>query len=225
MRCIISEKHEFIYFIVEKVACTSIKIALAPLFGINATGVEIPREGQNPRYGIHEIFWNSGHEVSKKKLLEKLDGPYSGYFKFAFVRNPWDRLVSCYTDKIVGEGRRALTSPRGSHFYKGMPFDEFVEVVCATPDNKANIHFRSQHRKLCGPEGELLPDFIGRFENLAEDFAHVATTIGAQDLVLPHLWRSKEREGRPYTEFYDARLKGMVAERYRRDARIFDYSF
>jgi chondroitin 4-sulfotransferase 11 len=70
-----------------------------------------------------------------------------------------------------------------------------------------------------------MADFVGRFENLRNDFARVAEEIGAPGLALPHLLRSKIRQSRHYRDFYDERLKKLVYERYEKDVETFEYSF
>ena len=184
---------------------------------------------------MHRLFAGSGYQINKNHLARRMDrGELREHFKFAFVRNPWDRLVSCYGDKVMN-ARRAGESPfrhvlneRGSRFYRGMPFAEFVETVCEIPDKESNMHFVSQHRIVCGPgEGRsIMADFAGCFENLSADFAEVAERIGGgKKLELPHRMRSASRESRPYPEFYNDRLKDLVHERSRDDVEIFGYSF
>lgn len=234
---IISDEAEFVYFVVPKVACSSIKTALLSLFDLDAAGSEPVREDDAADPDVHRIFAGSGYQINKNQLARRMErGEFHGHFKFAFVRNPWDRLVSCYANKVmdaeeseVGESPfRHVPSEKGSRLYKGMPFAEFVETVCEIPDEESNMHFVSQHRVVCGPGegGRIMADFVGRFENLDADFAVVAERIGGgKRLELPHKLRSESRRSRPYTEFYDDRLRDLVYERYRDDAEIFGYSF
>ena len=49
---IVSDEYRFVYFLVQKFACTSIKTALAPLFGIDTTRAEERQEDANPRFLI-----------------------------------------------------------------------------------------------------------------------------------------------------------------------------
>jgi chondroitin 4-sulfotransferase 11 len=171
--------------------------------------------------------------VDKDEFLWRLDAEYRDYFKFAFVRNPWDRLVSCYFNKAatgspISGFKGPNLNPPGEEqdwFYPGMPFAEFVEAVHAIPDEDANLHFRSQHTVVCDPGGRVMADFVGRFENLRKDFAVVAEKIGAPGLELPHRLKSRRRKSRPYTDFYDKRLKKLVHERYEKDVETFGYSF
>jgi hypothetical protein len=226
---IFSDDRKFIYFVVQKVACSSIKTALLPLFDISTNGYETVRKDGTTGLRIHKVFDGSDYQIHKKQLLAGLKGPYEAYFKFAFVRNPWDRLVSCYCEKLGpnGPGMR-LPADNGVELYPGMPFAEFVEAVHTIPDSQANVHFQSQYKVICGPGSDrpILVDFVGRFENLKADFDVVAKRIGgSQNLELPHILRSRRRKSRPYTDFYDHRLRDLARERYQDDIEIFGYSY
>lgn len=220
---IVSDEHRFIYFVVQKVACTSIKTALAPLFGIDTAKADALQRGARPRFVIHQIFQESGYQIGKAELLSLPQ--YNDHFKFAFVRNPWDRLVSCYCDKIVGKNRENdnIGFSTFPEFRKGMPFGNFVRAVHAIPDKEANSHFRSQYEPLCDPKGQIIVDFIGRFENLHKDFTCVSREIGVPEIELPHILRS-ERDPN-YREFYNEDTTILVRERYERDTELFGYTF
>ncbi len=222
---IVSDEHAFVLFVVPKVASSSLKASLLPLFPDMDPGAGFERELRDGTfaYRVHGLF--APHQVNQRRFLKGLDkGRYDGYFKFAFVRNPWDRLLSCYSQKLAPGGQGLnKKEDAGEGLRVGMSFAEFVEAACRIPDEDANPHFRSQHLTVCGPSGEVMADFVGRFENLEEDFAHVARKIGASHLQLPHLLPSKG--SRPYREFYDGRLAELAGERYQLDAEIFGYSF
>ena len=220
---IVSDEHRFVYFVVQKVACTSIKTTLAPLFGIDTAKADALQREAKPHFIIHRIFRESGYQIDKAELLTSPQ--YDDYFKFAFVRNPWDRLVSCYSDKIVGKNhkRHDIRPALFPGICKGMPFDEFVRAVHAIPDKEADSHFRSQHVSLCEPDGRIMVDFVGRFENLHEDFAYVSREIGVPEIELPHILRSERGPG--YRAFYDEDTEVLVGERYEKDVELFDYTF
>jgi len=225
------DERKFVYLWIHKVACSSVKAALLPLFDLDPTPFEVTRNDGTRLFLVHKVFNASGYQIRKEQLLAGLDHEYRDYFKFAFVRNPWDRLVSCYVDKVLRKTvppyMLASAARADVEFYPNMPFAEFVETVCRIPDGKANGHFRPQHLTVCSPDGELMADFVGRFENLREDFARVAQEIGAPGLELPERNRKivSKRGSRHYRDFYDERLKNLVHKRFEKDVETFGYSF
>jgi hypothetical protein len=145
----------------------------------------------------------------------------TGYFGFGFVRNPLDRLYSCYAQKIVYYGR-VMNKPLvfwryGGTFGADMSFEDFVKAVAAIPDRIADPHFRSQYRFLYRGR-EPVVDFIGRFESLERDWAVVRERFGLP--VLPHYNRSPRGS---YTSAYTPELARIAADRYRKDIRLFGY--
>jgi hypothetical protein len=84
---IVSDDHEFVYFILQKVACTSIKTALLPLFDIHPDTQKVKRKPA-ARCEAHRLFNGSDYLVDKGDFVAELNSRYRDYFKFAFVRNP-----------------------------------------------------------------------------------------------------------------------------------------
>ncbi|HEY7544034.1 MAG TPA: sulfotransferase family protein [Blastocatellia bacterium] len=216
---ILLEPYRAVYVEIPKVACTSIKTALAEILGVS-----LKSTGGNP----HEVEWPMAERSSDPS------GPlFPGLFSFAFVRNPWDRLVSCYRDKIRGEveGYTYFTIRPGvanclarfDAFVPGMPFADFVAAVASISDEDADEHFRSQYTFVTNEDGEIGVDFIGRFEQLAEDFRFVQERIGLPCNDLP--WLQKARGAARYADFYDNETRQIVSERFRQDIEMFGYEF
>src|SRR5262245_25845253 len=161
-RSILLKPYRAIYLWIPKVACSSFKTAFAQLLRL-----DVERSHGDP----HRIRFPG--PVRSERLQRLL---YPGFFRFGFVRNPSDRLVSCYRDKIKNEvdGYTHFTYRPGvanclaryDAFVAGMPFDAFVAAVASIPDDDADEHFRSQHTFLTNRKGEVMADFVGRYERL-----------------------------------------------------------
>lgn len=211
--------YDAVYIEIPKVACTSLKVAFAQLLGI-----ALEDEAGNP----HVV------EFPSPDPANSTDGClFPGLFTFAFVRNPWDRLVSCYRDKIRGEVdgftnfsvRPGVADclARFDLFVAGMSFDEFVAAVATISDADADEHFRSQDTFLRTGAGAVGVDFVGRYEHLRSDFERVARSIGLPSIDLPRLQAARRRVS--YVDYYTAETRDIVAGRYRVDIEAFGYEF
>ena len=142
---------------------------------------------------------------------------HRNYFQFAFVRNPWDRLVSCFFDKT----KRTVGSKwqlRAYVKYIDSNFTEFVHGIATDDVNNSNIHHRLQYNLI---NHDYL-NFIGKFENLQKDFDFICYEVGVSDCELPH-WNKTQHEH--YTEYYDDETRSIVAEKYAKDIEYFGYKF
>jgi hypothetical protein len=154
------------------------------------------------------------------------------YFKFAFVRDPFDRLVSCYEDRVmrpvhaqIGRhhfdtdyNRVLVKTLAGSCFHQNMSFAEFVELTGKIPDFLADGHFKSQHGWLYR-FGSRIPDYVGKLETLTEDWRPLAARFSLPEL--DHRNRSEDYELRDY--FKTSETVRAAARRYWKDIRSFGY--
>ena len=103
----------------------------------------------------------------------------------------------------------------------------FIKNIAWDKDgNPRNNHWVEQ--QLCVRSivnGERWVDFIGRFENLQEDWKIVCKNIGI-DEKLPHTNKNNNRPYRlGYRSFYNDETKQIVAEKFKNDIAIFGYEF
>ena len=147
----------------------------------------------------------------------RYDKSWDDLLKFAFVRNPWERLVSAYIDKIQGD---SLVQGIQLKNYKKKynTFNKMVQFIKSAKLEELNEHFNSQTNLL--PLNKL--DFIGKFENLQKDFNIVCDKIKIPRQELPYINKSKHKH---YTEYYDDETRSIVAEKYAKDIEFFGYEF
>jgi hypothetical protein len=196
----VDHKHKAIFVHVPKCAGASMQAAL--LLGNN----DVEKYGRHPT--IHDI-----REQLPKEVFDE-------YFSFAFIRNPFDRMVSAYAyfNKRTG--------------IKGC-FSDFVRKrgIYGT-EYRRNKHDAAVHHMMglrpitdfiCDDSGYVVVDFVGRFETLYTDFEHVAKAIGLPPMLPRHLNVSSRYDD--YRWYYTPRLRRIVEKCYKTDLIKFGYEF
>jgi hypothetical protein len=151
---------------------------------------------------------------------------WARYFKFTIVRNPWARLVSCYQDKIIRLKPTASNLRSAKHGnnlrwqlnLQKPSFKEFLEIVTKAENIQADDHWDTYHNRVVFED----VDFIGRLENIQEDFNTICDKLGIPQLELPHRNKSKHKH---YSEYYDDESIELVAKAYKKDIDLFGYKF
>lgn len=145
------------------------------------------------------------------------------YFIFTFVRHPHDRLVSLWHNLVVCPTEKGFHPGLAAHGIEhGMGFDEMVKVIAAVPDEIANNHFRQQVSCLTH-DGAFLPEWVGRFERLAQDWAILSGTLRARGLDAPERLKRRNwtRKRHPWSRYYDDALYAIARDRYADDLEAF----
>ena len=167
---------------------------------------------------IEEIIGGSGHTPIKEIIENKLRYNIKGKIPpvVAFVRNPYDRLVSAYSNITqLGENYS-----KQNEIDTIPTFTELVRNLDKYGDLTFNIpHFYPQHYFL-EYEGELQTHEIYRFENLTVDFNKMKKEFGFSGDLL-HKQKSKHKH---YKDYYDKELADLTYNFYRRDFELFNYN-
>lgn len=145
---------------------------------------------------------------------------------FTFVRNPFDRLASCYRDKFarrpicaLGNYRKDLRRHfglllRGLRQDEPLPFEQFVELACATCECGTDGHWLQMNRLV--PTLDVAPNFIGHVETLYTDLQTFRGHVDI-DTAIPRL--NATRQTNPWT----SALRQAVGHAYRPDFLRFGY--
>lgn len=171
------------------------------------------------------LFGNlgGGHFPIKDYSLAFSRGEFEAFYKFTFVRNPWDRLVSAYEFlRQGGRNDRDLAWARDI-LEKHRDFEHFVRHWLTPANCGSTLHFIPQYRFLCLPgHREPAVDFIGHYERLADDFRVVRNRLGLTcDLADENRTQSRT----DYRDYYSDASRHRVEEVYGRDIELFGYDF
>ena len=207
----ISHEHKFIFIHVPRTGGTSIE-KLLDLSGARHNTARQYRD-HNPEAWLH-------------------------YFSFAFVRNPWDRMLSFFTyrrqirqletesslsfkhwllltaELIRSEDHVALNPSFAPHFGGGTIEKDDPEGWRVKVDNA--IHMLTDER------GKIIVNFVGRYERLQDDFDTICDRLGLGSMILPHINKTEHDH---YRKYYDEDSKRIVEELFSADIAHFDYSF
>jgi len=216
---LLSVKHRFLFVHIAKTGGTSVRASLQRL------------RWRDPWYWpmflCSRLSHLSGHRiatklprhakiVAAKELLPKEF--FDEVFKFAFVRNPWDLQVSSF-HHILRERPHYL----GGH----EDFEGFLRWKL-DPERPYQYHIDTsievQTDYLIDLHGELVVDFIGRYEHLEADFSEACCRIGIAQPSLAHKRRATDR-GRDYRSYYSDETIELVARRFKRDIELLGYEF
>ena len=229
---LISTEKKFLFIHIQKTAGSS----LARLLKSQAPDTR-------PFLGQHDhALWTKKHLGSR----------WDEYYKFAFVRNPWDRLVSWY-EMIRQDGRllpwykrvpyemirqngkafhwsqRFLQRKHYKPFWQyvlknSTNFDEFL-FNCTDIINDVDGKRSFMYNQLdyiTNEKEEIIVDFVGKYENLEHDVSIVLEALRLENRPLPYVNRSQHRH---FSEYYTEETRNLVAERYSRDIEFFGYQF
>ena len=188
---IIDHDKKFVFVAVAKTACTSI----------------------HRKFGYLEDPTPSIYHMHLKDII-KNNPETKDYFKFAFVRNPYDRLVSAYHDFKYSEGHQSWAYP----IQKYRTFKEFALDLSNGPC-KDWIHLRPQFEYL-EIDGTLGCDFVGKFENLEADWRSVLRSINIE---YRPLGRYRIGSHADYESYYDEESRQAIYDLYQKDLEAFGY--
>lgn len=196
------DKHRFIFGETPKTACTSMKMVLLPL--IRPFNLRLRMR----HYMGRRRFQKIAPETIVKDIKE-----YPGYFKFSFVRNPFDRLVSAYKWGMHGWVNS-----------KEETFESFVKSLMKGGRREIK-NLSNQKANHVVPWTTLFNikdfDFIGRFENINDDWNHICKKIGIRKN-LPITNKTKHKH---YRDYYNEETRKFVTRFYENDLNVFNYKF
>jgi hypothetical protein len=196
---------KYVFIHIPKCAGSSIHRALGVLHAQHSWPVG------KPKYHKH---------AEATKVREVLGPAWNECFKFAFIRNPWDLMVSSYHwwltyAEIFPALHKDIARIREMGSFSVFIRSEFGRSML-------NEHRGGDLTEWISDGDEIIVDFVGRYENLNEDWSKICQTL--QVPALP-LGRENQVVRQDYRVFYDNESRELVANRFARTIELFDYRF
>ena len=207
---IVSHRHRFIFAAVPKTGTHAVRRALREQMGdedVEQVGLFVTK-----RFPWEDLAaLRHGHLALRQVRPHLGDAAFADYFKFAFVRNPFDRFVS-YCAFITRDGDDFQRQPR-----------EVMRHFLFTAPPEQHVLFQSQASLLTGDDHKtLLTDFVGRVEDMQGSYDAICARLGIASRPLERVNESRHGD---YRSYYDRALIDGVAARYAQDLDLFGYAF
>lgn len=156
-----------------------------------------------------------------KRFLFDSEATFERTFKFAVVRNPYARAVSCWRylySRHPRLWRRARTYLSFEYFLRSLP-----EIWETRSNRHIATHTAPIWPDITDESGQVLLDYTARLEQLDRDFSEIASRVGLATRRLPH--RNHRGGGADYRRRYTRKTRALVEELYGQDIERLGYDF
>ena len=230
---ILSLKHDFLFKHVPRTAGKSIMNTLTPYCDIVKAGhadMQAIRSGlldggswrflvDHTTPGMEQVEIYGRQLCIMDKPFRMSQKEYDKLFTFTFVRNPWSRELSRYL--FIGKRPQHVRHREVSN----RSFEGWLQYLYKNPNRRQN-----QLDMFTDKEGKIITTFVGKYENLQQDFNKVCVQVGLPELELFHIdlvgmENLIRKDFGQYKEYYNERTKMLVEEICKTDIEYFDYKF
>lgn len=205
----------------KKIKFSSVKQSFDPLDKLKCIYVHIPKTAG---VTINKLLYGNmgvGHFNIFDYFKFYSPKEFKSYYKFCFVRNPYDRLVSAYFF-LKKNGINSLDKKFNEDFLTNCnSFEDFVKNYLKNDEVKNYIHFVPQY-KFVTFFNILMVNRVCHFENLDVELQVVLDLFSIENFSIPKL--NKTKREKLYNEFYNTEMKEIVYSHYKKDFILFNYS-
>jgi hypothetical protein len=166
---------------------------------------------------IHLLNLAKSHLTVKEIIKIIGQDEFDSAFKFAAVRNPWDKVLSHYKYRVKTNQTSLGTNK--------IPFKDWVKQTYGAEKNPYYYDqpkmFQQQIEWLKNNEDKIQIDDVMTFEALNEEFARISSKLKIS-ATLPHLNSTDKVD---YRTFYDDETRQIVEKWFADDIAYFGYEF
>ncbi len=233
---LISHDYKFIFIHIGKTGGTSIERTLCEYLDVD---FETTKKSPDGEWWKH--IWAKD---MRKRVGEKL---WDDYFTFAMIRNPFDMILSLYSMYTqYPEYTNPKLHPDLYHpWNQYSSFEDFIRCMGSQshqPDklwrhqlNKLGVKsqmnvwnslenlqtsYLTENWKGQDGRGSILVDYVGRFENIDEDFHYICDHLGLPQLDLTMTGETKHKS---FYGIYEDDTEEIVRKHFKMDIERFGY--
>ncbi len=175
----------------------------------------------------------TSHHTSQE-IANLIGNKYQDFFKFCFVRNPWDRFLSLYNYARLKESYyHSAINPEKALYGKHLDYDllssaSLKECAYYLMEGKLKHdhcwnQWNPQYTWIVNDTGKIIVDYIGHVEKMKENFTFITKRLGITNEIVYKNTSSQKKVF--YRDCYDLETKKIVEEFYKKDIEIFGYEF
>ena len=185
---LLDDKHKLVYCFVEKNGCTFWKRVFQILNGFKNVSDPFDTKSEDA-YG--------GYQTAENMPFYEIHKVLSSYTKFMFVRDPYERLLSGYVDKLfvpyapywfdlgrfIVQKFRQNDAPTVRSCGDDVTFEEFIRyyIYSWKTGERKDVHFSTNH-EYCKP-CEIKYDYIAKMENFKEETLFLIETLNLTNTI------------------------------------------
>lgn len=215
---ILIQQHKLIFTAIPKNAITSLKYTIIDTFMSD----KLTKFDINNVDNFHEKTRSFFNYINQETVFQ-----LNNYLRVVIIRNPFDRLVSGWRNKIKNLKLRPNQKRRYGGFTKPLTFEEFIKTIYKQDEVKIDSHFAPQYRFI-SYKNQIFSDEILRFENLNNEWRKLQEKLKRDKNIrlknLPLTNKSNE-SNKSYRTFYNDQTRKLVEEKFKKDLEFFDYEF
>lgn len=206
---IVSHAKQFVFFAVPKTGTHALRELLSLHKGPEDWEQQILfGQQQSPIAEIAKI--QHGH-ISVQQIAPHFDqASWQRYFKFAIVRNPFDRFISI-----------CFFLNRKNPLFLETPL-QWMKSAIKVPRFRERVLVKPQYQQLTNTQGNIAMDYVGRYEVLQDSIDEICQRL---QIETTQLQKRNTSEHKQYREYYDDELKSAVGKFYQEDLARFNYSY
>ena len=222
---IISHKKRFIFFHIPKTGGSSITWNLRN-FVDSPTNIE----SLEIKAGWQSLLHIDGRQHSSYLDNVSLCEKYEGYFKFAFVRNPWDLALSWYLALSRDDPNSRDICPTNFKKFLVNRVQNYSPIISPIKFIKKYVHrgsraiSRTQFSYISDKNGRIIANYSGRFENYENELEYILERLGITEYESKRM-NVANRTGIKYQDFYDLEGRQLIDRLFKADIEAFGYKF